>query len=142
MIGHRHGDPKATFEAAGIGAHTTFVQELDYEKFYKFAAQCDIVLPLTDPADRPDYFPDHFPSEKPNHKKSSGIFPILVAYKLPSVVHKEYGTIYREYFTASYEVYDDTIESKVDALTRMIVKIHNEKKKKEQTVLLNNHALQ
>eukprot|EP00558_Chaetoceros_sp_UNC1202_P007018 CAMPEP_0197241344 /NCGR_PEP_ID=MMETSP1429-20130617/7405_1 /TAXON_ID=49237 /ORGANISM="Chaetoceros sp., Strain UNC1202" /LENGTH=186 /DNA_ID=CAMNT_0042701165 /DNA_START=86 /DNA_END=643 /DNA_ORIENTATION=+ len=125
FIALRH-DPsqlRIDIEAAGIGPQTSIVNERDYVKFHRNFAQCDIIVSLTDPMDRPNYFPGDL-------KKSSGILPALVAYKRPSVIHKEFSEIYQDHLTGPFEVYNNTMKSRVEALTRMLAKVHDAKKAK------------
>ena len=42
-------------------------------------------------------------------------------------MHQDFATIYQDYLTAPIETHSNTMESMVDALTRMLVKVHNEK---------------
>jgi len=56
-------------------------------------------------------------------KKLSGVVPALIAYNISSM-HEEFAKIYQHQFTAPLEVYNNTIESKVGALKRMLVKVH------------------
>ena len=41
-------------------------------------------------------------------------------------MHHDFAAIYQGYLTAPIEAHDDTMKSMVDALTRMLVKMHNE----------------
>ena len=110
---------------AGFSDRVTIIKELDYVKFHKNFARCDIVVPSIEPFNSKSYFD----FAMGGNKKSSGITPAIISYKRPSVVHEAYGAIYRDYFTAPIEVYGDTLESKADAVKRMIIKVHKEKKK-------------
>ena len=80
------------------------------------------MLPLIDPIESPKYF-----DVPVGVKKSSGIVPSLIAYKRPALMHQDFAAIYQDFLTAPIETHDDTMESMVDALTRLLVKIHNEK---------------
>ena len=96
--------------------------EPDFERYHQDILKCDIVLPLKDPTSKPKYF-DHAVGVR----KSSGIVPSLIAYKRPALMHQDFAAIYQDFLTAPIETHDDTMESMVDALTRLLVKIHNEK---------------
>ena len=106
-----------TIASFGIESHVVITSEVDYIKYHKRLSRCDIILPLTDPLDRPSHYPW-------NDKKSSGVVPALVAYKIPAVAHKEFAKIYRHVLTAPLEEYDDTTDSKVEALKRMLLRVH------------------
>ena len=80
------------------------------------------MLPLIDPIESPNYF-----DVPVGVRKSSGIVPSLIAYKRPAIMHQDFATIYQDYLTAPIETHSDTMESMVDALTRMLVKVYNEK---------------
>lgn len=59
----------------------------------------------------------------------TGAIPLIVAYKLASVMHADLAAIYRKFLTAPIEIYtEETVESRAEALTRMVVtlseKIH------------------
>ena len=73
---------KQIFKRAGIAEHTTLVRELDYVKFHKQFAKCDIVVPMIDPLHTPLYFDSPM-----GLKKSSGITPAIIAYKRPDRDH-------------------------------------------------------
>jgi hypothetical protein len=120
---HRKGRLKKIFKRFRIGMDRIRLHsELDFEKYHKNILQCDIVLPLKDPIRSPNYF-DH----PIGMKKSSGIVASLIAYKRPAIMHQDFAAIYKDYLTAPIETHGDTMESMVDALTRMLVKLHNEK---------------
>ena len=93
---------KQIFKRAGIAEHTTLVRELDYVKFHKQFAKCDIVVPMIDHLDTPLCF-----DSPVGLKKSSGITPAIIAYKRPAVVHEVFAALYRDYFSAPIEVYND-----------------------------------
>ena len=59
----------------------------------------------------------------------TGNIPVIVAYKIPSVMHIELEHIYHSHFTAPVTVYNDTMESKVAALRDMMVQVAKEKEK-------------
>lgn len=92
------------------------LSEIRYREYYQNVARCHIYLPATDPSEKPSHFPGGL-------KKLSGSIPQVIAYKLPSVMHQELERLYHEYFTAPVEVYDDTFQSKVQALTRMMERV-------------------
>jgi len=117
---------KKLLKESGFGDRTTIVNELDYVKFHKNFARCDIVIPFIEPFGSKGQ--EYFDFEMGGNKKSSGITPAIISYKRPSVVHEAYAVIYRDYFTAPIEVYGNTLESKADAVKRMIIKVHKEKK--------------
>jgi hypothetical protein len=125
VIGQRNSAEKTrrAFMEAGILDNTKFVTELDYVKFHKLFATCDIFMLLIEPLESPAYF--DFPL---GVKKSSGFTPAIIAYKIPAIVHEAFAAIYGDYFTAPVEVYDNTFESKRDVLTRLLIKVHDEKK--------------
>jgi hypothetical protein len=106
------------YERSGIDMskiHIFF--EKRYREYYRNVAQCNIYLPATDPKDRPAHFPSGM-------KRLTGSIPQVIAYKLPSVMHVELEKIYHEYLVvAPVEVYNDTFESKVKALTRMMERV-------------------
>ena len=114
---------KKILKAAGIDLHRTKIRsELDFERYHRDFLKCDIVLPLIDPIESPKYF-----DVPVGVRKSSGIVPSLIAYKRPAIMHQDFATIYQDYLTAPIETHSNTMESMVDALTRMLVKVHNEK---------------
>ena len=114
---------EATLKKFGIGMdRIRHHSELDFERYHQDILKCDIVLPLKDPIGTPNYF-DH----PIGVRKSSGIVPSLIAYKRPALMHQDFAAIYQDFLTAPIETHDDTMESMVDALTRLLVKIHNEK---------------
>lgn len=106
------------YERSGIDnskIHIFF--EKRYREYYRNVAQCNIYLPATDPKERPAHFPSGM-------KRLTGSIPQVIAYKLPSVMHVELEKIYHECLAgAPVEVYDDTFESKVKALTRMMERV-------------------
>jgi hypothetical protein len=129
IIGSRVYSVKRIYaRASGIPDKAlSFVEhERDYVKFSKRVAQCDILLPATDPIDRPAHFPPSISGEK-SKRKLTGSISQVVGYKLHSVMHHELERIYHDYFTAPVEVYGDDIQSKVDALTKMIVTVAQNK---------------
>lgn len=103
-----------------IEPHVIFSAEKDYVNFFKMLSRCDIVMPMKEPSEPATHYPW-------GDKKSSGIIPGLAAYKIPAVMHKEYANIYKHWLTAPWEEYDDTIDGKVDALTKMLIRVHKEK---------------
>ena len=110
-------------KTAGIDLHRTKIRsELDFERYHRDFLNCDIVLPLIDPIESPKYI-----DVPVGVKKSSAIVPSLIAYKRPAIMHQDFAAIYQDYLTAPIETHNDTMESMVDALTRMLVKVYNEK---------------
>lgn len=107
---------KYIFDETGISAFTSIVREADFVNYHKMIALCDIILPLTEPSEKSSHFPW-------GGKKSSGIIPTLIAYNISSVMHEEYASIYEHQFTAPFEAYNNTMESKVNALKQMLLKI-------------------
>jgi hypothetical protein len=129
VIGSRVYSVKRVYKTSDILSKAlSFVDhERDYVEFSKRIAQCDILLPATDPIDRPAHFPPSISGEK-SKKKLTGSISQVVGYKLHSVMHYELERIYHDYFTAPVEVYGDTIQSKVDALTKMIATVSQNKR--------------
>ena len=122
VSGRSSNEQEVRSKFADLGSRVTFSSETDFITYFKMISRCDIVLPLTDPSSRPNHYPW-------GDKKSSGIIPSLVAYNLPAVMHKEFANIYSHELTAPWEVYDDTMDSKVEALKKMLVQVHEEKTK-------------
>ena len=107
----------------GIEDRVTFPDVKDYLQYYRAMAECDIILPLREPEN-----PKHYPW---GGKKSTGIIPIIVGYKTPSVMHEEFEEVYHNYLTGPVEVYSgNTTESKVEALTRMLIRVSSLKQNK------------
>lgn len=103
----------------GIENLITFLYEKDFVKFSKLVSQCDIYLPMTDPATRPAHFRTGVPG---GGKSLTGAIPQILAYELASVMHVELEKIYHNYLTSPVEVYaEETVESRAAALTRMVV---------------------
>lgn len=100
--------------------YASVVHELDFEKYHRLVVSCDIFLPLTDPLTRPSHFPS-------GDKKSTGLVPVLAAYEIAAIMHTEFAKLYRHHLSAPYEVYNDTFQSKVDALNRLLVTVTQEK---------------
>ena len=98
-----------------------WISETDFLKYAQVVANCDIYLPWTDPISRPSFFP----TGKPGGGKSlSGSIPEIIAYKIPSVMHKELEAIYHGDWTAPVEVYDEErTYSRAAALSRMIERL-------------------
>jgi hypothetical protein len=87
--------------------------ELNFVKYHTKIAQCDTMVVLHEPSLSAEYF-------SWGDKSSSGIVPALVAYKLPSIMHSEFAKIYKHQLSASVETFEDQVESKTMAMTRMI----------------------
>lgn len=106
------------YERSGIDMSKVHIfYEKRYREYYRNVAQCHIYLPATDPNEKPSHFPTGM-------KKLTGSIPQVIAYKLPSVMHMELEKLYHEYLLhCPVEVYDDTFESKVKALTRMMERV-------------------
>ena len=121
----------------GIDNLITFIYEKEFVKFSKLVSQCDIYLPMTDPATRP---PAHFRTGVPGGGKSlTGAIPQILAYELASVMHVELEKIYHDYFTSPVEVYaEETVESRAAALTRMVVALSKENVMKASLNLMNS----
>lgn len=132
VIGSRAYSEKRVYTSRHISPKAlSFVEhERDYVEFHKRIAQCDILLPATDPIDRPAHFPPSVSGEK-SKRKLTGSISQVVGYKIHSVMHHELERIYHDYFTAPVEVYGDSIQSKVDALTKMIATVAQNKKNDE-----------
>ena len=111
-----------------IANRTVMVYEKDFIQFAKFQASCDVLLPKTTPSSRPAFFPSSVTGSKARGQMTGNI-PVIVAYKIPSVMHVELERIYHSHFTAPVTVYNDTMESKVAALKNMMVQVAKEKKK-------------
>lgn len=128
VIGSRVYKVKRVYTKSKISPKAmSFVgHEKDYLEFSKQIAKCDILLPATDPIDRPAHFPPSVSGEK-SKKKLTGSISQVVGYKLHSVMHHELERIYHDYFTAPVEVYGDSIQSKVEALTKMIMRVSKDK---------------
>ena len=108
----------------GIDNRITFLYEKDFVKFSKLVSQCDIYLPMTDPATRPAHFRTGVPG---GGKSLTGAIPQILAYGLASVMHVELEKIYHDYLTSPVEVYaEETVESRAAALTRMVVALSKE----------------
>ena len=88
-------------------------KELDYEKYHNKIAQCDTMMVLYEPSFAAEYFPW-------GDKSSSGIIPALVAYNLPSIMHSQFFEIYKHQLTAPVELFHDKMESKREALKKMM----------------------
>lgn len=91
------------------------VKELDFFSYHVKLAQCSrsTVVVLYEPTFTDEYFPW-------GDKSSSGIVPALIAYNLSSIMHVEFGNMYRKHLTAPTEVYFDSMQSKVTALTKIM----------------------
>ena len=111
-----------------IANRTVIVHEKDFLEFAKFQASCDILLPKTTPSSRPAFFHSSVTGSEAL-RKMTGNIPVIVAYKIPSVMHVELERIYHSHFTAPVMVYNDTMESKVAALRNMMVQVAKEKEK-------------
>lgn len=105
------------YKASGIDmSKVHIVSEKRYREYYRNVARCNIYLPATEPTEKPSHFPTGI-------RKLTGSIPQVIAYKLPSVMHMELEKIYHEHLVGPVEVYDDTFESKVKALTRMMERV-------------------
>ena len=120
---------RSTFDfQTSIANRTVIVYEKDFLEFAKFQASCDILLPKTTPSTRPEFFPSSVTGSEAL-RKMTGNIPVIVAYKIPSVMHVELERIYHSQFTAPVTVYNDTMESKVAALRSMMIQVAKEKEK-------------
>mmetsp|Transcript_11436 Transcript_11436/g.21394 ORF Transcript_11436/g.21394 Transcript_11436/m.21394 type:complete len:449 (-) Transcript_11436:534-1880(-) len=105
------------YEASGVDmSKVHIVSEKRYREYYRNVARCNIYLPATEPTEKPSHFPTGI-------RKLTGSIPQVIAYKLPSVMHMELEKIYHEHLVGPVEVYYDTFESKVKALTRMMDRV-------------------
>lgn len=112
---------QASFNMFGLGhKFASVVHELDYENYHRNVACCDIFLPLTDPLNRPSHFPS-------GGKKSTGLVPILAAYEIAAIMHTEFAKLYKHHLRAPFEEYNDTFQSKIDALNRLLITVIQEK---------------
>jgi len=111
-----------------IANMTIIVHEKDVIQFAKFQASCDILLSKATPSSRPDFFLSSVMGSEAR-RRMTGNIPVIVAYKIPSVMHVELERIYHSHFTAPVSVYNDTMESKVTALRNMMVQVAKEKDK-------------
>ena len=110
-----------------IANWTVIFHEKDFIEFAKFQASCDILLPKATPSSRPDFFSFSVTGNEAR-RRMTGNIPVIVVYKIPSVMHVELERIYHSYFTAPVMVYNDTMESKVAALRNMMVQVANARK--------------
>jgi hypothetical protein len=84
------------------------VNKDDFIDFQESVSHCDLLLPLIDPD-----------SNYITGGKHSGAMSQLMAYKIPTVLHKALHDIYGTYLTASAKTYSDT-ESFADSLSSMV----------------------
>lgn len=108
-------------EKLGLLDRVEWISERDFMKYYEVVSNCDIYLPMTDPISRPAFFRT---GVKGGGKSLSGSIPVIIKYKIPSVMHVELENIYHKYWTAPIEVYlKETISDQAAALDRMIEKL-------------------
>lgn len=99
--------------------------EIDYIKYHQKLSKCDLVLPLKEPNESSTHFPW-------GNKKSSGIIPAIIAYKIDVLAHYKYIDIYKNWLSDEIDaiVYGDTVATKVSGLNKQMQKIFDKKKKK------------
>ena len=105
----------------------SYILERDYEGFAKWVSTCDIVLLGVDPKSTPSKFPPSVVGSE-SQKKLTGPLPMIVAYKIPTVVHVEFEKLYHDYFRGPVGVYNDTFDSYLEALTVMMKEIYQNKR--------------
>lgn len=107
----------------GIEERVSISNEIDYIKYHQKLSQCDLVLPLKEPSESSTHFPW-------GNKKSSGIIPAIIAYKIDILAHYKYIDIYKKWFSNEIDAtgYGDTVANKVSGLNKKMQKIFDMKK--------------
>jgi hypothetical protein len=107
-IHQRDMDIPPEYNAFHKSSFIRLVNKDDFIDFQESVSHCDLLLPLIDPD-----------SNYITGGKHSGAMSQLMAYKIPTVLHKALHDIYGTYLTASAKTYSDT-ESFADSLSSMV----------------------
>jgi len=102
----------------GIGDRVSTSSNIDYVKYHRQLSKCDLILPLKEPNESSSHFPW-------GGKKSSGIIPAIIAYKIDILAHYKYIKIYEKWLSNKVNAasYGDDIEDKVSGLNKQMHRI-------------------
>ena len=93
------------------------------------ATDCNVVLTLVTKDKNPRYF-----NVSASMPMLSGSVPLIIAYRVPFVTHEDMYRLYQDHWPSDvpFATHTDEAETFVQALTTLLDKLEDEKKKRQK----------